>query len=613
MARIFDQRAVIDTPSKNVFKLSYRSRLSAVMGQLIPVMHKEVIPGDRFRVGFDTLIRLAPLKAPIFDGVKADFHAFFVPNRILDPKWKEFISDGNSLNVGQISYDDDTRPSPLSFSSLEYTSWGSPQGENRGFHLSGLFDYLNLHVAKYNTDGTPYIGTGSGNADEKLNALPILGYHKIWSDWYRNERVESGIALGGDGFTGLCLSSSDDRLVDGLIQDGVVWSSVGAETNLFDQLHWRNYKKDRYTTALPEPVIGGPVVIPGSGGTSGSGQLNVTKADALYDVDNLNSTVRGSVVAGSGDEFVSVGAQSSAGTNDYYMNIGNNPTGTLSSVISNRNLISAFSSKKFVTDVSLVSQLSNAAQATIQELKTAFKMYSFFMKDTYNGNRYVEFMESHYNVRVPDATVDRAIFLGKATVPIRFGEVFQTSGQTETGSNSLGDYAGRGVGAGSAALFDDTFYEHGQLYVIMSIVPTNTYFQGIDPKFIKSDRFDYFFPEFQNIGDVAIKSKELFFDPSVLDASDDVFGYQSRWYEYKQFNDELHGDFIPNTEGEGSNMSFWNFARQFADAPVLSPEFSQVKPQNAPFVQLDEWSDNYLIYIQWNIKALRPIMYYESF
>ena len=261
---------------------------------------------------------------------------------------------------------------------------------------------------------------------------------------------------------------------------------------------------------------------------------------------------------------------------------------------------------------SVVTSIANAAQATIQELKTAFRMYSFYMKDTYNGNRYVEFMESHYNVRVPDATIDRAIYLGGTTVPIQFGEVFQTSGATESGSNALGDYAGRGVGAKADFLFDETFLEHGQLYVIMSIVPNNTYFQGVDKKFIKNDRFDYFMPEFQNIGDVAIDTKELYYDLGT-DTEDTVFGYQSRWYELKSFTDELHGDFLPNVSGPTSNMAFWNFARYFEDAPVLSPTFSNIQPQNAPFAVLDEWSDNYYIDIQWNIKALRPIYYYESF
>lgn len=562
MAKVFDQKAVIGTPSKNVFNLSYRNRLSAIMGQLIPVLHKEVIPGDRWRVSMDSLIRLAPLKAPVFDGVHADFHAFFVPNRILDPKWKEFITDGNSLDVGSVVFDEDTRPSPLYFLANDYYNVVGSAQENFGFHISGLFDYLNLHVCTYDTDGAPDFPDTVLDGDVRLNALPILGYHKIWSDWYRNERLESGFALGGDGFTSLVFKTSDDRVIEALRYSG----SESLDSDQFSALHKRNYKKDRYTTALPEPCIGGPVMIPGAGA---SGQINVTD--------------------GTGKDVL-VGSLSSA--DDQYGIVGS-PTADLT------------------TSSNLMVQLADAATATIQELKTAFKMYSFFMKDTYNGNRYVEFMESHYNVRVPDATVDRAIFLGRARVDIRFGEVFQTSGQTVEGENSLGDYAGRGVGAGSSFLFDDTFYEHGQLYVIMSIVPNQTYFQGIDPKFLKKDRFDYFFPEFQNIGDVAINTRELYFNGTL--AGDSVFGYQSRWYEYKAFTDEIHGDFLPNNQGEGSNMSFWNMARYMENSPLLSAKFVNVTPRNAPFVQISEWSDNYLIDIQWNIKALRPIMYYESF
>ena len=581
MASKFDQRAVFDTPSKNVFNLSYRTRLSAVMGQLIPVLNKEVLPGDRWRLGMQTLIRLAPLKAPIFDGVKADFHAFFVPNRILDPKWKQFITGGNSLSVSSGS---DEEIDPLRFDVTDYLN--ESVSENRGFHISGLFDYLNLHAAKYGVNGSP----DGYNANGKLSALPVLGYHKIWSDWYRNERIEAGIALGGDDFTGLYLDSSNPRFLKGIVADGTSWVSPSDNTNLFDQLHFRNYKKDRFTTALPEPVIGGPVTIPG-GAWVGSGSGTFAENAQVSTAPSSTSSYTSDLLVNS----------NTAGTYQFFHE-NNEP-------FSNNRLYADLQGKSFAVTI------SNAAQATIQELKTAFRMYSFYMKDTYNGNRYVEFMESHHNVRVPDATIDRAIYLGGTTVPIQFGEVFQTSGATESGSNALGDYAGRGVGAKADFLFDDTFLEHGQLYVIMSIVPNNTYYQGIDPKFLKNDRFDYFFPEFQNIGDVAISSSELFFDTSVpTDIKDyDVFGYQSRWYDLKSFTDEIHGDFIPNVNGPTSNMAFWNFARYYEDTPVLSPAFSNIQPQNAPFAVLDEWSDNYYIDIQWNIKALRPIYYYESF
>ncbi len=573
----FDQKAKVMTPSKNVFDLSYRSRLSAVMGQLIPVLNKPIVPGDRFRMSIDTLIRLAPLRAPIFDGLKADFHAFFVPNRLLDPDWKEFITGGDSLSVGE-----ESQLPPLRFRLRDYSV---KPNENEGMHLSGLFDYLNIHPMTYDVDGQPLKPTTY--PDLSLNALPILGYHKIWSDWFRNERIEDGISLGGDSFKSLEFGiENDKRIVTGLRSMAGLGSADYA-SNLFDKLHYRNYAKDRYTTALPEPVIGGPVILPGSGGVVGSDNGTLT---------GTVKTSRGQMV------YMDSDGKANDGIGDAYK---------LSSVVGQDK-----------SSLSVSFQLKQAAIATIQDLKTAFKMYSFFMKDTYNGNRYVEFIESHYNVRVPDATIDRSIYLGRVTVPIQFGEVFQTSGTTQTGGadgrakNALGDYAGRGVGASSGFMFDETFLEHGQLYVIMSIVPRNTYFQGIDKKFLISDRFDYFFPEFQNIGDAAIKNVELFLGMGGSSSevqNEEVFGYQSRWYDLKQYDDELHGDFLPNSSGIGSNMSFWNFARQFESVPKISKKFSNITPINAPFAVLDEWSDNFYIDIQFNIKALRPIMYYEEF
>ena len=553
MASKFDQKILIDTPSMNVFPLSYRTSLTARMGDLVPVLNKEVVPSDRFRLSMESIIRLAPLVSPVFDRVHADFHAFFVPNRIIDPRWKEFITGG----VGYVQ-SSDSEISPLTFWTADLVRDSSSTTLHEGMNVSSLADYLNLHCYDYDGEGFPTFFNGQDTKrlqshqfrSIELSALPFLGYLKIWDDWYRNERIQSSIMETGDMYT-----SPDSRYV-----------STTFVRNHFRGLKVRNYKKDRFTTALPEPVIGGPVTIPG---TSRDAE-NVPVVSSAY---FSNKTLDGTTVSEGGNK-VTVNGDPSIG---------------------------------------LYARISQAAAATIQELKTAFKMYSFFMKDTYNGNRYVEFIQSHFNRRVPDATIDRAIYLGRSSVDIRFGEVFQTSASTDGKSDALGDYAGRGVGYGSGFLFDDSFVEHGQIYVIMSIVPDATYFQGIDRKFFKKDRFDFLFPEFQNIGDVDINTQELFFVPGNSGSGDvhlansqGVFGYNSRWMDYKESLDELHGDFL-------TNMRYWNFSRKFDNPPVISEKFSQVQPQNAPFAVLDDFSDNYMIDILWHCKSLRPLYYYESF
>ena len=547
MASKFDNRAVIRTPGYSTFDLSFRSRATVIMGDLVPVLSKEVVPGDHFKASLAHLVRLAPLQAPVFDDCRVDFHSFFVPNRIIDPEWKRFITGGVGL-AG--TSDEDIMPLSFKMASIIGKEVPATGYQHKAGSVSSLADYLNFHFYMYGTGENQYPmlqATYSEVAEETFSALPFLAYHKIWDDWFRNERLEQEYLLQIFNILG-----ENNRVFD---------YDPGTEgpTRLLYDMHKRNYAKDKYTTSLPEPVVGGPVTIPGG-----------VDPDQQYPVKSTAEITSASGVASNEQGNVSVPSASA----------------------------------------NLFVQLTSAAQATIQQLKTAFAMYSFFMKDTYNGNRYVEFIESHFNKRVPDSTLDRAIYLGKLSGAISYGEVFQTSeGDGSESGGRLGNYAGRGVAAGQGNLFNQEFLEHGWLFTILSIVPRATYFQGVDPKFLKNSRWDFFFPEFQDIGDEAIKTIELFnagVDQQGHSLYDTVFGYNTRWSEYKTFTNELHGDFL-------TNMRFWTLSRQFVDPPVISPAFSNVPVINNPFVQIDEFSDNYMVDMYFNIVASRPMKKYENF
>lgn len=57
-------------PKKNVFDLSHDVKLSGDMGNLIPVCVLDTVPGDKFNISAETLIRFAPLLAPIMHRVR---------------------------------------------------------------------------------------------------------------------------------------------------------------------------------------------------------------------------------------------------------------------------------------------------------------------------------------------------------------------------------------------------------------------------------------------------------------------------------------------------------------------------------------------------------------
>ena len=89
----------VQKPKKNVFDLTHDVKLSGKMGNLIPVLVNECVPGDTFQFGCDSLIRFAPLTAPVMHRMDVSVHYFFVPNRLVWEDWEKFITDANSQHV----------------------------------------------------------------------------------------------------------------------------------------------------------------------------------------------------------------------------------------------------------------------------------------------------------------------------------------------------------------------------------------------------------------------------------------------------------------------------------------------------------------------------------
>ena len=81
-------------PGMSVFDLSYTKLFTCDMGKLIPVMCDEVVPGDIFKIGNQSVIRMQPLVAPVLHEINAYVHYFFVPYRLLWDGWETFITGG---------------------------------------------------------------------------------------------------------------------------------------------------------------------------------------------------------------------------------------------------------------------------------------------------------------------------------------------------------------------------------------------------------------------------------------------------------------------------------------------------------------------------------------
>ena len=82
---------------RSVFNLSHVKRFTCDMGELIPALFLECVPGDTFKIGADVVTRFQPLVAPILDSVDMTVHYFFVPTRLLmdnEKDWETFLTGG---------------------------------------------------------------------------------------------------------------------------------------------------------------------------------------------------------------------------------------------------------------------------------------------------------------------------------------------------------------------------------------------------------------------------------------------------------------------------------------------------------------------------------------
>lgn len=556
---IFNPKVRTFVKGRNKYHPSYYSRVTTRMGELVPVLCKKIHPSDRFRISLASVTRLAPLANPVYDRVRICFDAFYVQNRIIDPDFEAFYTGGIGL-YNSVSTEG------MQSLSVELTYSDSDTSEiKRNFGTGSLLDNLGFQFNEYKTvESVVGVPTAMPNLTDFASVLvkadKLLAYHKIVDDWYINERYDVTYF---NNF--IAAYDKTTRTVS------EVFNHFGDSCYITD-LRRKNYSKDPYTTALSEPLIGGPVFMPVNGKI-----VDVYNSDTDLPSEGSISSVGGQLVSGSNDSYLS---------------------------------------------------LKDAVTTTIQELNNAFAVFRFFMTDTYNGNRYVEFVEAHFGVRVPDATLDRAIFLGRVCQNVSFGEIYQTSGTTQE-TNSLGDYAGRGLSSGSGFLFDSEFKEAGYIMIIMHIEPDQTYFQGVDNDWFIGDRFhDFYFPEFQNIGDEEVYTSNIW-NP-LNDANptsgnpvmefkrvpsnvprftpNSIFGYNRRNWQYLWYPNELHGNYLLDTQ-----QFNWTFARRFESEPILGTKFNQVPNITNPFTFFGVDAMDWYTDIYFDIECLRQIDRYETF
>lgn len=477
-------------------------------GKLIPFYVDEVLPGDTFNVNTAAIIRMTTPKYPVMDDAFIDFYYFYCPNRILWDNFKQFMGE------------------------VEETPWMPKKNykvpkiivngkkDNPEPYEGSILDYMGIPTKVENVF--------------KVNALPIRAYVKIWNEFFRDENVDNAATI-----------KTDDNDIN--YQDGseaeedleeILKKAVGGGRCLpVNKFH------DYFTSCLPYPQRGPEVTLPMQGNARITGftneQFNVRTP--IY----ANSFFDGSANPGNIKDKVYAIAEN-ASTGATYLNIGDG-TGSDHRV------------------VYLGADLDSVTAATINDLRKAVAVQQYYEALARGGSRYREQVQALWDVTISDKTVQVPEYLGGGRYHVNINQIVQTSGQQTDTDTPIGETGAMSVTPINESSFTKSFEEHGFVIGVCCVRHNHSYQQGLERFWSRTDRLDYYVPQFANLGEQPVKKKEIMLTGTGSD--EETFGYQEAWADYRMKPNRVSGKMRSNATG---TLDFWHYADKYATAPTLS-------------------------------------------
>lgn len=552
---------------RNGFDLSFKNAFTAKVGELLPVMCKEVYPGDKFNIRGKAFTRTQPVNSAAYSRLREYYDFYFVPYRLLWNMAPTFFTNmpdshhaANPLSAVSLSQ----RHPYFTFSDImEYLGNVESLAGNYAKYKNNFFGFSRLELTVKLLNYLNY-GFGKDYSSMKvpsdadnivLSPFPLLAYQKICEDYFRDDQWQSAAPYRYNLDYLYAMDNGYHLPIASLKDSGL------SNPTLFD-LNYCNFQKDYFTGMLPKaqygdvadasPISGNFAL---SGGTlllgSSSGEAYPVKGGVL----ELNSSV----------------AAATAGL----------------SVLALR-------------QAECLQKWREIAQSGRMDYQTQ--------------------MQKHFNVSLSETMSGHCKYLGGWTSNLDISEVVNT--------NLTGDYQadiqGKGVGTldGNKVEFDAK--EHGVIMCIYHCLPLLDWsINRIARQNFKTSFTDYAIPEFDSIGMQQLYPSEMVFgledlpaDPSTIN-----MGYVPRYADLKTSVDEIHGSFIDTLVSWVSPLteSYLAAYRQackdagFSDI-TMTYNFFKVNPHivdNIFGVQADSSinTDQLLINSFFDIKAVRNFDY----
>lgn len=518
------------TQSKNL-------KLSIPFGKVVPLgAPVEVLPHDTWKLNIGSIIRMLTPKAPLMDEISGDIYAYYVPNRIVFDRSKQFFGQNEdvafTLNLEHtiphiqfnIDVDDYYRVGTTDnyvLSSIDSQTF-APYGDKANF-TSSLLDYFELpfvHIRKWQYDNIDAVTAEGNQCVFSINALPFRMYQMIWNYDFRNPSV-----------------------VDPMLDFAYDHSDIEIQNlaNDDDELPGFSLKpvmryRDFLSTALKQPQRGPSV------------ELFLGTSAPLMVGDYYSV---GGIGVDTEIEFVRPGAAGDSPfrfryneSDDVYSDSGDKLTGT-----------------------NVLVDLSKATASTVNQFRNTIALQHLYEMMT-SAFRYREYVEVFFGVKPRAEDLDEPQCLGGMHFDINVSQVLTTADSTNSVTGDTGAYSATSL---RGHIYTSSFDEHGMIMLLIVLRKEHTYVQSLDALWRKREFLDFFQEPFQDIGNVPLRNSEVALDFKV-DGSidDDTFGYVEPDYEYRHMISKAVALMNPMAPG---SLAYYALTDVFDSKPYLNAEF----------------------------------------
>lgn len=568
MSSVMSLTALKNSVKRNGFDLSFKNAFTAKVGELLPIMCKEVYPGDKFNIRGQAFTRTQPVNSAAYSRLREYYDFYFVPYRLLWNMAPTFFTNMPDPHhaaspITSVSLDE-RHPWFTFFDLMEYLGNLNSLSDTYEKYKKNFFGFSRLELTCKLLN---YLNYGIGKDYESikvpsdadnivLSPFPLLAYQKICEDYFRDDQWQSAAPYRYNLDYLYSMRNGYHIPIYSFTKDNF------KNPTMFD-LNYCNFQKDYFTGMLPK---------------------------AQYGEVSVASPLVGDIAIESGS---SLSFQSTPAT-------GPNTISAGVLTLQGQDMTTAGLSVLALRQAECLQKWREIAQSGKMDYQTQ--------------------MQKHFNVSPSETLSGHCKYLGGWTSNLDISEVVNTN---LTGDNQA-DIQGKGTGTLNGNKVDFEAKEHGIIMCIYHCLPLLDWsINRIARQNFKTAFTDYAIPEFDSIGMQQLYASEMIFGLEDLleDPTSINMGYVPRYADLKTSIDEIHGSFIDTLVSWVSPLteSYLSAYRQackdagFSDI-TMTYNFFKVNPHivdNIFGVQADSSinTDQLLINSFFDIKAVRNFDY----